>query len=68
MKQILTEQGLFQAKLKMQCKKPDCNPDATDCCAKCIINLQLAFKEQKSLVHKTIEAAGHLCIMLPQYH
>ena len=40
MKQILTERGLFQAKLKMQCKKPDCDPDVTDCCAKRIINLQ----------------------------
>jgi hypothetical protein len=67
-KQILTEWGLFWAKLKMQCKKPDCNPDATNCCAKHIIDLQLDFKEQKSLVHETIEAAGHLCIMLPKYH
>jgi len=68
MKQILTERGLFRAKLMMQCKKPDCNPDATDCCAKRIIDLQPDFKEQKSLVHETIEAAGHLCIMLPKYH
>jgi hypothetical protein len=54
MKQIFSKQGLFQAKLKMQCKKTDCDPDATDCCAKHIIDLQLDFKEQKSLVHKTI--------------
>ena len=37
-------------------------------CAKCIIDLQLDFKGQKSLVHETIEAADHLCIMLPKYH
>jgi transposase len=32
------------------------------------MDLQPDFKEQKSLVHETIEAAGHLCIMLPKYH
>ena len=68
MKQILTERGLYRAKLKMQCKKPDCDADATDCCAKRILDLQPDFQEQKSLVHETIEAAGHLCIMLPKYH
>jgi len=68
MKQILTERGLFRAKLKMQCKKPDCDPDVTDCCTRRIIDLQPDFREQKSLVHETIEAAGHLCIMLPKYH
>jgi len=68
MKQTLTEQGLFQAKLRMQCKKPNCDPNATDCCAKRILDLQPDFAEQKSLVHETIEAAGHLCIMLPKCH
>ena len=68
MKQILIEQGLYWAKLKMHCKKPNCDPDAIDCCAKRIIDLQPDFKEQKSLVNETIEAAGHLCIMLPKYH
>ena len=43
MKQILTKQGLFHAKLKTQCKKPDCDPDATDCCARHIIDLQPDF-------------------------
>ncbi len=68
MKHVLIERGLFRTKLKMQCKKPDCDPDATNCCAKRIIDLQPDFKEQKSLVHETIETAGHLCIMLPKYH
>ena len=52
----------------MQCKKPDCDLNATDCCAKRILDLQPDFVEQKSLVHETFEAAGHLCIMLPKYH
>lgn len=52
----------------MHCKKPNCDPDAIDCCTKRIIDLQPDFKEQKSLIHETIEAAGHLCIMLPKYH
>ena len=41
----------------MQCKKSDCDPNGTDCCAKCVIDLQLDFKEQKSFMHKTIEAS-----------
>ena len=53
MKQILIEHGLWWDRLKKQCKKPDCDPDVTDCCVKWI--------------YETIEAAGHLCIMLPQY-
>ena len=68
MKQILTECGLLRPRLLMQCKKPTCDPNATSCCAKCILDLQPNFQEQKSLVHETIEAAGHLCIMLPKYH
>ena len=68
MKQILTERGFFWAGLKMHCKNPNCDPDAMDCCAKQILDLQPDFKEQKSLVHKTIEAARHLCVMLPKYH
>ena len=68
MKQILTKCGLLRPRLLMQCKKPTCDPNATSCCAKCILDLQPNFQEQKSLVHETIEAAGHLCIMLPKYH
>lgn len=68
MKQILTKWRLLWAKLKMQCKKPDCDPNGTDCCAKCVIDLLLDFKEQKSFMHKTIEATVHLYIMLPKYH
>jgi hypothetical protein len=26
------------------------------------------FQEQKSLVQEVIEAAGHLCILLPKFH
>jgi hypothetical protein len=33
MKQVLIEQGLFQANLKMECKKPKCDAEATNCCA-----------------------------------
>ena len=68
MKQILTERGPFQARLKMHCKNPNCDPNATYCCAKQVLDLQPDFQEQKSLVHDTIEAARHLCIMLPKYH
>lgn len=45
-----------------------CDPDATNCCAKRILDLQPDFLAQKSLVQETIEAAGHLCIFLPKFH
>jgi hypothetical protein len=30
--------------------------------------LQPDFQQQKSLVQEVIEAAGHLCILLPKFH
>jgi hypothetical protein len=68
MKAVLIERGLFRAGLKMECKKPKCEPDATDCCATRILSLQADFQEQKSLVQEVIEDAGHLCIFLPKFH
>jgi len=50
----------------MQCKA--CPDNGTACCAKCILELQPDFKGQKSLVQEVIEAAGHLCIILPKFH
>jgi hypothetical protein len=45
-----------------------CRSGATDCCAKCILDLQTDFLEQKSLIQEVIEKAGHLCIFLPKFH
>jgi hypothetical protein len=50
----------------MSCKQ--CDPDATQCCATRVLDLQPDFKEQCSLVQEVIEAAGHLCIFLPKFH
>ena len=66
MKQVLVERGLWDNKLNMHCKS--CPDDATTCCAKRILELQPDFKGQKSLVQEVIEAAGHLCIILPNFH
>jgi len=58
----------------MQCKKKNdgtggkCKPDATDCCAKRILDFQPDFKEQKSLVQEVIEECGHIYIFLPKFH
>ena len=57
---------LTWARLKMHCKNPNCDPDATDCCAKQILDLQPDFQEQKSLIHEIIEAARHLSHRLGQ--
>jgi hypothetical protein len=56
MQQVLVEQGLWQLGLKMQCRKKKdgtgnkCLPESTDCWAKCVLDLQPDFKEQRSLV------------------
>ncbi len=66
MKCVLAERGLLTAPLHGKCKK--CDLEATNCCCKHVLELQPNFCEQKSLVQEVIEAAGHLCIFLPQYH
>jgi hypothetical protein len=76
MKQILTERSLWRRNLIMCCrnsKNPDgttkkCQPDAMDCCAKRILDLQPDFASQKPLVQEIIEKAGHICIFLPKFH
>ena len=51
----------------LECAKPKCFANATDCCAKQLLSLQPDFKEQKSSVQEVIEATGH-CIFLPKFH
>jgi hypothetical protein len=69
MRQVLIERSLWIDRLRMQCQTSNkCQPDATQCCAKRILELQPDFQAQKSLVQDTIEAAGHLCIFLPKFH
>lgn len=77
MKQVLIERGLFRQGLVMLCRKKNnsdgtqsggCDTTVTDCCACRIIEHQPDFLEQKSLVQETVEAAGHLCIILPKFH
>ncbi|KAJ2927777.1 hypothetical protein H1R20_g9323, partial [Candolleomyces eurysporus] len=75
MKQILIERSLWKRNLTMYCrnnKKRDgttkkCEPDATDCCAKRILDLQPDFASQKPLVQEIIENAGHI-FFLPKFH
>ena len=66
MKEVLQERGLWQNKLCMQCKQ--CPDDGITCCAKQILQQQPDFKAQKSLVQEVIEAAGHICVILPKFH
>jgi hypothetical protein len=74
MRQVLIERNLWKNGLVMQCKKGKdelsgkCKPEAIDCCAKRLLDLQPDFQEQKSLVQEVIEAAGYLCIFLPKFH
>jgi len=67
MKQVIIECGLWFNGLQMQCKD-SCNLDHTTCCEKQILDLQPNFNAQCSLVQEVIEAAGHLCIVLPKFH
>jgi len=67
MKQVIIECGLWFNGLQMQCKD-SCNLDHTTCCEKQILDLQPNFNAQCSLVQEVIEAAGHLCIVLPKFN
>ncbi|KAF8235259.1 hypothetical protein L208DRAFT_1258059 [Tricholoma matsutake] len=63
-KAILMERSLYTECLRGKCKK--CTSDIF--CDKWILELQPDFQQQKSLVQEVIEAAGHLCILLPEFH
>ena len=53
----------------MECKRPkQCSVDLIDCCARRLLSQQPDFLEQKSSVQEVIEATGHLCIFLPNFH
>ena len=67
MKQALEERGLWIASLLMKCRDK-CPTGSVNCCAKHLLEAQLDFREQCSLVQEVIEAAGHLCVFLPKFH
>ena len=67
LKVVLSERGLYQSRLRGKCQSR-CEPGATDCCNKRILECQPDFQAQRSLVQETIENAGHLCIFLPKFH
>jgi hypothetical protein len=64
MQQVLKERGLFRKGLAMKCTE-SCDNDATDCCARRILDNQPDFREQKSLVQETLENAGMLLNFCP---
>ena len=66
-KAILTEHSLYQQHMHGKCKSK-CDVDATDCCNKHILECELDFCVQKSLVQEVIESAGHLCLFLLKFH
>ena len=67
MKQVLQERGLWVNGLLMKCRDK-CPVASVNCCAKRLLETQLDFQEQRSLVQEVIEAAGHLSIFLPKFH
>ena len=66
-KAVLIQRGLYQSRLRGKCESK-CDSQKINCCNKRILEYQDDFKEQKSLVQETIEAAGHHCIFLPKFH
>ena len=64
-KAVLTECGLYQSNLCGKCARKCVSED---CCNKQILEYQPDFQGQKSLVQETIEAPGHLCLILPKFH
>jgi hypothetical protein len=67
MRHVLKERGIITTGLRGKCKSA-CDPEATACCCRRILENQPDFKAQQSLVQEIIEAAGHLCIFLPKFH
>lgn len=59
--------GVYQTQIHGKCPWK-CESSATACCNRCILELQLDFQQQNSLVQEVIEAAGHLCIFLLKFH
>ena len=66
-KQVLQERGLWTDKLKLKCRDK-CQAGLIHCYARQLLGMQPDFQEQCSLVQEVIEAAGHLCILLPKFH
>ena len=67
-KHVLNKWGLWKTGLSLECKKPKCSIDATDCCARWLLSQQPDFLEQKSSVQEVIKAAGHLFIFLLKFY
>ena len=69
MKAILQESSLWHHRILLIClDETKCEPTAITCCVTQVLEHQPDFLAQKSLVQETIEAAGHLCILLPKFH
>lgn len=62
---VLTEWGLYWSDLHGKCDKKCVSED---CCNKWILENQPDFQAQKLLVQEAIEAAGHLCLILPKFY
>ncbi|PPQ84825.1 hypothetical protein CVT24_013261, partial [Panaeolus cyanescens] len=67
-KQVLVERGLWKAGLTLGCKDSASCSEGGSCCAKRILEAQPDFQGQRSLVQEVIEAAGHVCLILPKFH
>ncbi|KIO01021.1 hypothetical protein M404DRAFT_151096 [Pisolithus tinctorius Marx 270] len=64
---VLAKHSLYQSCLHGK-HESFCKADAVACCNKWIFEFQPDFQEQKSLAHKTINDASHLCTFLPKFY
>jgi len=69
MTKILKERGLTEeAKLKAQCDKFKCKPNATACCQRRVLYNQPDFANQDSALEITCKARGFEVLFLPKFH
>jgi hypothetical protein len=69
MTRILQECGLTtESKLKAQCEKFKCAPDATDCCQRQVLYNQPDFANQDSALEIACKARGFEVMFLPKFH
>ena len=66
LKLVLTERGLLDGKLKLDCK--DKASVRSDCCSRHMMAAQPDFKEQQSILYEYLATTDHLCDFLPKFH
>lgn len=67
LQQTLEERGFNVTKMKAKCS-PVCPFENGHCCMARLLSKQDDFRNQVSLLERTLADRGHLCMFLPKFH